>query len=206
METGIYVPYTVPTALNTGPPTSSDCLNMGSPPSDPSTVAISWLSLFGSALQAKDAHTATQYFLHDGWLRESQIFCWDNRTLHPRDRIYQHIAERLPHTSFSDFQIDTRKSLAPERGRVGVHPEGILFGFLFETRIQWGQGYAQLVQGEDRVWRALAVYMSASDLKGHEEVGRELGIYGDHTVPWPTVLNQRRTEIEEHPQALISKR
>ncbi len=171
---------------------------------DPSIDAISWLSKFGGALQAKDAPAATQCFLRDGWFRESQIFCWDNRTLHPRDRIYQHISKQLPRKSFSNFRVDTRQFLAPERGRVGSDPEGILFGFLFETNIQWGQGYAQLVQGEDGVWRALVVHMTATDIKGHEEVGRELGIYSDHTVSWPTVLDLRRREVEDRPQALIS--
>lgn len=172
---------------------------------DPRAVATAWLSNFGRALHEGDAQAASACFLPDGWLRESQIFCWDNRTLHGRDRISQHISERLPHRSFSNFELDTRQYLAPERGWVGPQQEGILSGFLFETQAQWGQGHIQLVLDENGVWKALVVHMTASDIKGHEEAGRELGIYGGHTVSWPTVLDGRRKEIEENPQALISE-
>jgi hypothetical protein len=172
---------------------------------DTSAVVASWLLNFGNALQARDAQTAVDYILPNGWLRESQILVWDNRTLHGRDNIYQHIAKRLPKRSFSNFRVDDRKLLAPERGYVTPGQEGIKSGFLFETVVQLCQGYVQLLQDDDGIWRALVVYMTAIDIKGQEESGRELGIYSGHTISWPTVLGSRRKEAEERPHALISE-
>ncbi|KAF9449017.1 FAD/NAD(P)-binding domain-containing protein [Macrolepiota fuliginosa MF-IS2] len=176
---------------------------MGQLPFDPKAVVTSWLTSFANALQAKEAQTASESITHNGWLRDSQVFCWDNRTLQGRDKIYQHISQGLISRSFSNFQIDTRQFLAPEQGQVGSSHEGILSGFLFETGVQWCQGYVQLTQESDGVWRAFVVYMAASDIKGREEAGRELGHYCGHTVSWPTILGARRREIEANPHAII---
>lgn len=173
------------------------------PPFESKVVVSSWLTRFGNALQEKNALAAADCFLQEGWLRESQIFTWDNRSLQGRDKVYEHISGPLPRRSFSNFQVDTRQYLAPERGQVGTQQEGVVSGFIFETDVQWGQGYAQLVQDEDNVWRALSVYMMAADIKGHEEAGRELGIYGNHTVSWGAVLDGRRKVNEETPQVLV---
>ena len=172
---------------------------------DPATVVSSWLLTFSRALQTRDARAAADCFLFDGWLRESQIFCWNKRTLHGRDQIYQHIAEHLPRRSFSNFRADSRMFLSPERARITPQHEGIKAGFFFETAVQWGQAYVQLSQDGNEDWRALTVYMTATDIKGHEESGREVGIYGGHTIPWPIVLATRRKEAEESPHVLISE-
>lgn len=172
---------------------------------DPSVVVSSWLLAFARALQARDAHAAADCFLSDGWLRESQIFCWDKRTLYGRDKIHRHFAENLSTRSFSNFRPDNRMFLSPECAHITPQHKGIKAGFLFETAIQWGQGYVQLSQDEDENWRALTVYVNATNIKGHEESGRELGIYGGHTIPWPVVITDRRKRIEESPHVLISE-
>ncbi|KAF9448823.1 FAD/NAD(P)-binding domain-containing protein [Macrolepiota fuliginosa MF-IS2] len=176
---------------------------MGQPPFDPGAVVTSWLNGFANALQEKDAQTASESIARDGWLRDSQVFCWDNRTLQGREKVYPYMAQGLLSKSFSNFQVDTRQFLAPAQGQVGSSHEGVLSGFLFETGVQWCQGYVQLMQDTDGAWRALAVYVAASDIKDHEEAGRELGLYGGHTVTWPTVLGARRSEIEANPHAVI---
>jgi hypothetical protein len=178
---------------------------IGRSPFDPNVVAEAWLSNFEKAFREKDAHAVTTCFQADGWLRESQIFCWDNRTFQGRDDIFKHVSERLPHRSLSNFELDTRPHLSPEHGVIGPQQEGILSGFLFETATQWGQGHFRLIQDPDGVWRALTVYMVARDIKGHEELEREMGVYGDHMIPWSTVSDSRRKSIEEDPQVLISK-
>ncbi|KAF5356908.1 hypothetical protein D9756_006870 [Leucocoprinus leucothites] len=114
-----------------------------------------------------------------------------------------HIAEGLPFRWFSNFCIDKRVLLSPERTHITPQHEGVKSGFTFETSTQWGQGYVQLLQDSSGNWKAFTVYMVASDIKGQEESGRELGIYGGHTVPWPTVLGARRKQAEESPHALI---
>lgn len=176
---------------------------MGKTSFDPASVVSSWLSTFSDALQVKDARAVSDCFLVEGWLRESQIFCWDNRTLHGREKIYQHVAEHLPKRLFSHFCVEARAFLSPERGNVAPGHEGIKSGFTFETAVQWGQGYVQLLQDVDGTWKALAVHLAASDIKGQEESGREVGIYGGHSLPWPAVLAARRKQAEESPHALI---
>ncbi|KAJ3574925.1 hypothetical protein NP233_g1442 [Leucocoprinus birnbaumii] len=176
---------------------------MGQTSFDPAAIATSWLSSFSNALEAGDAQAAANCLITDGWLRESHIFTWDNRTIHGRDKVSQYIAERLPRRTFSNFCIDTRPYLTPERGQVAPQYEGIKSGFTFETGAQWAQGYVKLIQDGEDSWKALSVYLAATDIKGHEESEREVGIYGGHTTPWPAVLSARRKQIEENPHALI---
>ena len=54
-------------------------------------------------------------------------------------------------------------------------------------------------------WKALTVFIMADNLKGYEEVGRETGIYGAHTLSWEEVNANRRANIESDPQVIISK-
>ncbi|KXN81177.1 putative indole-3-pyruvate monooxygenase YUCCA7 [Leucoagaricus sp. SymC.cos] len=176
---------------------------MGKSSFDPNTIVSTWLSSFEAALKARDPQAAAACILPDGWLRESHIFVWDNRTHQGRDTIYRHLVERLPHRCFSNFHTDDRPYLTPERAEVMPSHEGVKSGFLFETAAQWGRGYVQLIQDEDQTWKAKVVYMTAADIKGQEESGREIGVYGGHTIPWPTVYGARRKEIEENPHVLI---
>ncbi|EKM77860.1 hypothetical protein AGABI1DRAFT_76892 [Agaricus bisporus var. burnettii JB137-S8] len=176
---------------------------IGHPSPHPSVIAEAWLSNFAQALQEKDAHAVSTCFVPDGWLRESHIFCWDNRTLQGRHDIDKHVSEGFPHRSFSNFELDTRPHLSPEHEAFGPQQEGIVSGFLFETNNQWGQGYFRLVIDEEGVWRALTVYMIALDIKGHEEPKGESGVYGDHMTHWSTISDSQRKSIEEDPQVLI---
>lgn len=178
---------------------------IGHPSPHPSVIAEAWLSNFAQALQEKDAHAVSTCFVPDGWLRESQIFCWDNRTLQGRHDIDKHVSEGFPRRSFSNFELDTRPHLSPEHEAFGPQQEGIVSGFLFETNTQWGQGYFRLVIDEEGVWRALTVYMIALDIKGHEEPKGESGVYGDHMTHWSTISDSQRKSIEEDPQVLISR-
>jgi len=53
-------------------------------------------------------------------------------------------------------------------------------------------------------WKALTVFTMADDLKGQEEVGRETGLFGAHTLSWEEVNVERRANIKSDPWVIIS--
>ena len=55
------------------------------------------------------------------------------------------------------------------------------------------------------VHSADSVYIAAGDIKGHEEIGYELGLYGGHTIAWSEIKAARREAIESDPQVLVSE-
>lgn len=52
-------------------------------------------------------------------------------------------------------------------------------------------------------WKAFAVCMIASELKGYEEAGYESGIYEGHTAAWGDILADRKAKNESDPYVLI---
>jgi hypothetical protein len=44
----------------------------------------------------------------------------------------------------------------------------------------------------------------AEDLKGHEEMGHETGVCGDHILSWEELEAERRAKIELDPHVIIS--
>jgi hypothetical protein len=66
------------------------------------------------------------------------------------------------------------------------------------------EGTSACVPESPSAWKALTVFTMADDLKGQEEVGRETGLYGGHTLSWEEVNAERRANIESDPQVIIS--
>ncbi|KAJ7925056.1 FAD/NAD-binding domain-containing protein [Mycena leptocephala] len=110
------------------------------------------------------------------------------------------------HERIADYLKDTLNaaSITQPRIRPRNHAaSGVSSGFTFETAVGHGQGYFSLVEHEAGEWKALYVFVTLADIKGHEESGAETGVYGGHTLAWHDVHRERREAIERNPHVLI---
>lgn len=190
-------------------------------------IAQTWLSEFSKAFASGDAHLVAQTFLPDGWLRDVLTFTWDIRAFEGREPITRYLSTTLLPTKVSNITLDQTPHLGPVTEN--FFPQeglGIAFGFTYETAVAQGKGYARLlrekvhhangvhvtngVNGTESVdgdgkakWKAFAVCMIASELKGYEEAGYESGIYEGHTAAWEDVLADRKAKNENDPYVLV---
>jgi hypothetical protein len=114
--------------------------------------------------------------------------------------------DTLKPASITQVKLDTRANLTPEFGHITHAASGVSSGFTFETAVGPGQGYFSLVKNEAGEWKALMVFVTLADIRGHEESGPEKGVYGGHTLAWHDVHRERREAIETNPHVLISAR
>lgn len=148
---------------------------------DASAIASSWVSGFGQAAEAGDVKRLVSTFLPDGYLRDILVFTWNNRTLHGHDNISSFLGSTLAHASITNVQLDERQYFCPTHGQIGPGVFAVSTGFTFETPIAKGNGYARLVEDEQKQWKALSVFTMIDELKGYPEIGQEWGSYGGHT-------------------------
>ncbi|KAL0581363.1 hypothetical protein V5O48_000627 [Marasmius crinis-equi] len=166
-------------------------------------LALDWLNDFGAHLAAGNVDGVVSCFREDGWLRDFLIFSWNNRTLHSSSKISAFLRDNLKPNTLSNFQLDDRPFLGPEKGHIMPAMEGVSSGFTFDTPIARGRGFVRLADEGSGRWKALSVLMTMDDLKGHEEQGHENGMWGDHTLAWGEVKLERAKRVEEDPQVLI---
>ncbi|KAJ7491732.1 FAD/NAD-P-binding domain-containing protein [Mycena galericulata] len=171
--------------------------------SDYPAIASAWLASFATALAAGDVHAATECFLPDGYLRDVLVFTWKNRTLSGRMQIAAYLDSTVKPAKVSNAALDTRTYLTPEYGPITHAAAGVSSGFTFDTAVGPGQGYFSLVKDAAGEWKALMVFMTLADIRGHEEAGPEAGVYGGHTLAWHDIDQARRDEIERAPHVLI---
>lgn len=169
---------------------------------NPTEVATAWLARYASALSSANVPETVSTFLPHGWLRDIQVFTWDNRSLSGHEKISSYLANTLPLARISNVLLDTRLHLEPE---IISAPsgDGVFAAFTFETPIVHGRGAVRLFLDSNSEWKALTVYMTVSDLKGHEELSHESGIYEGHTAAWSDVLAERQQQTEADPNVLI---
>lgn len=181
-------------------------------PINPHDVADTWLSQFSSALSSGNVEGVVSCFLPDGYLRDVLVFTWDTRALHGHESISKFLTAHLEQNSqFSDVKLDPRPGLSPVYGPIPPSPSavGVSAGFSFATPVATGQGYFHLLHNgqsaEADAWKALLVHVKIVALKGYEEVGSDLGVYGGHTLAWSDVKESRRKSVENDPQVIISQ-
>ena len=185
----------------------------------PSQIARNWICDFSDALGRKDAQALCNLFLPDGWLRDCLVFSWDVHSLEGRERIERYLKDRLPRALIDprSIRLDEEEDLKPGTFTLSDDVKGVEAAFLFEASVIRGRGLVRLqpvdsshLNGDgldnegERRWKALSVYLTADDIKGYEEAGHELGLYGGHTVAWSEVIAARRAAVEKDPQVLIS--
>ncbi|KAJ7764270.1 FAD/NAD-P-binding domain-containing protein [Mycena metata] len=172
---------------------------------NPSKVALSWISRFGKALESGDVN-ATVYSLHtDGYFRDILVFSWDNRCLHGDANLTAYLTGALDKVSIRGVKLETRGGLTPQYGPLSdkLSLRAVSAGFTFTCAVGVGRGYFYLISTDSGEWKALVVMMALADIKGHEEIENELGVYGDHTLAWTNVLQERQRAIESDPHVLI---
>lgn len=173
-------------------------------------VAENWLQNFTQALSNKDADTASSLFHPEGWLRDVLVLSWDTRSLQGRGQILEYLQTHLSKAVFdgASFKIDNSAGLAPSLFKLAEEYNGIETAFAFKTPIIHGRGFMRLIVDEadaiaGKKWKALSVFITTSDIVGHEENLYEYGIYGDHTIAWGDVNASRTAEVEKDPLVLV---
>ena len=170
----------------------------------PRDIALDWLLGFSEIFTSGDVSGIAEAFLPNGWFRDSLVFGWNSRSLGGTEKITEYLSEVLPKAQFTDMAIDESPGFEPQFVPYSQDTSGLEFAFTFETPVIVGRGYARLSTNEDGEYKALAVYMELKDIKGHEEIDHEVGVYEGHTVSWEEVSMMRRMETEAHPQVVIS--
>ncbi|KAL5482948.1 hypothetical protein ACEPAI_9543 [Sanghuangporus weigelae] len=178
---------------------------MDGAPSQLRQTALTWLSRISSYLAAKDADSVASLFLPEGWFKNSLVFSWDSRALEGPYKIASYLREVLPGTQVGPFVLDDKSGIPPSKFIAPDYSgrEGIEFAFTFETPVSKGRGIARLIPDDVGIFKAFTVYLEAVDIKGHEELGHELGLYEGHTKSWGEVKTQRHAAVEQDPQVLI---
>ena len=164
-------------------------------------IASSWLRRFDALLVSFDAARTAACFHEDGFLRNILVFTWSNHTLSGRAKIAAYLHQNLTSAAVRSIKLDDRPHLTPEFTDA---TSSIASGFTFETVLGPGQGYFTLNPTPSGEWYATSVFMTLSDIRGHEETGPEDGVYGGHTLAWSDIARERRLKIEQNPQVLIS--
>ncbi|KAF7362778.1 Flavin-containing monooxygenase YUCCA9 [Mycena venus] len=171
---------------------------------DSSKIATSWLKSFGEYLEAGNIGGVTSCFFPDQcYLRNILVFTWNNRTLIGHERTAAYLKDMLTAACITQVELDTRANPSPKFGPVTHAASGMSSGFVFETAVGQGQGYFSLVENQAGEWKALYVFVTFADIKGHEESGAETGVYGGHTLAWHDLHRERREAIERDPHVLI---
>lgn len=170
---------------------------------EPPCIIAQWFHEFTQHVTSSDVHGLTSLFLPHGWLRDHLVFEWNFRSLKGHKDIEEYLTNRLEKTQVTNLHLE---------GSDGIPPAFIFDGhaveaaFTFETPLIWGRGYILLQEFEGN-WKALAVYFSAVDLKGHEENTKvPSGYYDEHRKTWINVFEEEKKRIEEDPHVIIRKR
>ncbi|GJJ11778.1 hypothetical protein Clacol_006016 [Clathrus columnatus] len=173
-------------------------------------VVQQWLQNFNEVISKNDIPALLELFVQYGWLRDNLIFTWDYRSLEGHVAIknfLSHADEAEPNeTRLSKAKISNIKLASLYGINPGFTPEHLLEGtFTFETPIFTGNGYVLLSppKGEEKSWKAFTLYVTAAELKGHEEDGAPIGYYDNHAKTWQEVVAEERRKIEEDPHVIV---
>jgi hypothetical protein len=165
-------------------------------------VAFGWLSRFSSGITVNDVPAVASSLLWDGWLRDVLVLTWNTRSLTGQEKIIAYLNDNLAKAQLSNFQLDQRSGLEPHF--YPLDPNAVELAFTFESALARGRGAARIIDRKGAGdWKAMFVFLMVDDLKGHEERGSELGVYGGHTIPWETIRDERRQAAEKNPYAVI---
>ncbi|OSX58691.1 hypothetical protein POSPLADRAFT_1049391 [Postia placenta MAD-698-R-SB12] len=150
---------------------------------EPHDIAAAWLHGFALAAFRGDVAATVDTILPDGFLRDWLVFTWDIRSLEGHASISAYLVPTLVSTHLYNFKLDDRAGAAPET----VLDVGVGAGFTFEMPHRRGRGYVRLFPSTcdiTKEWKAMSLFLMVEDIKGHEELGPELGVYGGHTLSW----------------------
>ncbi|KAH9934752.1 uncharacterized protein B0H18DRAFT_978051 [Fomitopsis serialis] len=181
---------------------------------DPHAVANGWLEAFQSAATAADVEALVDLFLPTGWLRDLLCFQWDMKSLGGHDNLKAYLSEkvddrtRLARAGLYDVRIQPTSTLGPpvafplpsDPTKKGVQGA---FEFGLTSPPAVGRGFFRVVQNPNGAWKALTVFLTLEDIKGHEEPrGRPLGLFPDLST-YDEVKAKELAAIDQDPTVLI---
>ncbi|KAL0948920.1 hypothetical protein HGRIS_009029 [Hohenbuehelia grisea] len=167
-------------------------------------IASSWLHDLAAGFASASIDAVVDCFHPEGWLRDQLVFTWEHRALEGHGKIRNYLVDNFSAAQISDMALDARPELQPVFGPMTPVHTGISAGFTFSTPIAHGEGFFRLTSDPtSEEWKALTVYMSIRDLKGYEESGPELGVYGGHTIPWQDEWRDRVARTESNVEVVI---
>lgn len=167
---------------------------------DPSCIVSQWFHELTHCVASSDVHRLTLLFTPHGWLRDHLVFEWNFRSLKGHKDIEEYLIDRLKQVQITNLHLEDSKGIPPAFTFDGHAVEA---AFTFETLLIWGRGYV-LLQEFEGTWKALSLYFSAVDLKGHEEnPTRPSGYYDEHRKTWIDVFEEEKKRIEEDPHVII---
>ncbi|KAF7353744.1 Flavin-containing monooxygenase YUCCA9 [Mycena venus] len=172
---------------------------------DSFSISSTWIHKFGEALQSRDIDATISCIHPRGYFRDILVFSWNNRCLHGHKKLATYLTNGLAKASVTDVKLESRPGLTPEYGPLTdkLPLRAVSAGFIFSCAIGIGRGYFTLVSTDLGEWKALVVMMALADIRGHEEIQHEEGVYGGHTLAWSDVFSERRRAIETNPHVLI---
>jgi hypothetical protein len=167
-------------------------------------AAQTWLGTFSTAVSSNDAKAVASTFLPFGWLRDVLTFVWDTRSLGGPDQITSYLAQdgRLAKAQVSSIELDDDPNFQPAATVDPNGDHGVEFGFVYETPIARGKGFARLRQDAQAHWKALTVFTMIADLKGHEERKEQVD-FESNGKTWTNVFQERKAKVEAYPYVLI---
>ncbi|KAH9842772.1 uncharacterized protein C8Q71DRAFT_220125 [Rhodofomes roseus] len=181
---------------------------------DPHAVASGWLEGFQNAAAAADVDAFVKLFLPTSWLRDLLCFQWDVKSLGGHDSLKAYLSEtvddrtRLARAGLHDVRIEASSTLGPPAAfplpsdptKQGVQGA---FEFGLTSPPASGRGFFRVVQNPNGEWKALAVFLTLEDIKGHEEPrGRPPGLFPDLST-YEEVKAKELAAIDQDPTVLI---
>ena len=163
---------------------------------DVASSAAAWLAAFEDALRRRDAASASDLFLPDGFWRDIVSFTWHIETYSGAERIQAALSETLARTQPRNFRLDPQRTPPRTVARAGIETVEALFAF--ETAAGRGSGVLRLVADPRRPGRmgAWILLTSLDELTGFEErIGprRPTGPSGARDFGAENWLDQRRS-------------
>lgn len=169
---------------------------------DGNSILSAWVENFGAALATRDSASLADLFREDGTFRELLALSWDFRNAVGRDAVVELLV--APETT-APLQVGVRAG-APTFRDSDDRGETLATFLQFKTATGAGEGYVELVLGDDQVWEASTVLFSLDSLDAYpEQIGalRPAGrVHGPvpNRVPWG---EQQDSEFEDEDPAVV---
>ena len=177
----------------------------------PDVVASDWIQAFNHVLSQKNSEPSSLFLPESSW-RDLLCMTWDFHTLQGPQKICSFIESSPTDSRIVNLSLDKSAShKVPQIKKCG-HLQVVRAFIKVETSSGRGEGMVRLVPAEDNGnrWKALTLFTTLKELKGHEEfIGkrRPTGLesnQGDGGQNWRDELTaQQNFEDGREPSVLI---
>lgn len=172
------------------------------------SIANAWVAKVNAALAQEDVDAFTACIAPNGWLRDIYVFTSSIETRRGHALIKDYLKDAIAKAGIGKLTLDSNPFGRPKSDSFGLDWPVVEAAFDFETPRAIGKGHVRILKQEgdeeaSRSPQALMLMVMVSDWKGHEELGREEGIYEGHKLSWGEVRARRVKLTERDPQVLV---